>query len=636
MPDLKNSFIVAGAGADLAKRRAADYIADGTDDDVIIQQAIDALPSAGGEVLLLGDFNVASMIEYRSGVKLRGLGATLIVDDDIDDNAITRDGLPCVAAIGPSDPTSLRSASIAVTDESQNIAVEKLGAVNCILNISDEFVYVYDGDQTATVGDNKSTAQLKAIAGYHQLSPGASITFPPSVASFTIVCTNGNSASFYSYAHVGVTIENIDIDYSGTKQDTCWHAGVWLDNCADSHVHDCNIDDVARPTGTTYRQFCGLITDSYACSASGGQWTRAGYEAIGMRGNCWNCEARDIYTMESVVHAAQTASMHYGDVTGTYGGAVNCGFVRIITGQIQKDDYRGQSFDGGDIILHGDTAADPRGLYVRDCRCAKVLIVNKARDVAVRGNHITHEVKIYGIASTSNIAIDSVLIDANTFNEETGNSHWLYIDTGTSTTGDIGDIRATNNFVKNGHNTNGNAFVYVNSSVDIKGVWFQGNSINANSYPFRLQVFSSGNIEDVFVDGNHIVASSILGGIRLHTQGSGDILRVRNTNNIWDTPSIGRMHNIVTTSSGVVRGLEISGNTIAGGTAIVYFDSSPDIDHVVYRDNRHTAAITAVFEGAADSGTTADYYDNQDYTAPTAVDSASLGGNLTSGNTTIA
>jgi hypothetical protein len=48
------TFIVAASDASTRVKNQADYVADGTDDDVEIQAAIDALPSGGGTVVLSG------------------------------------------------------------------------------------------------------------------------------------------------------------------------------------------------------------------------------------------------------------------------------------------------------------------------------------------------------------------------------------------------------------------------------------------------------------------------------------------------------------------------------------------------------------------------------------------------------
>jgi hypothetical protein len=69
------TFVVAASDASDRVKNQADYLADGTADNVEIQAAIDALPDAGGKVVLSeGTFNVAVAIEYRSYVTVEGQG----------------------------------------------------------------------------------------------------------------------------------------------------------------------------------------------------------------------------------------------------------------------------------------------------------------------------------------------------------------------------------------------------------------------------------------------------------------------------------------------------------------------------------------------------------------------------------
>lgn len=73
------TFMVAAFDADWRSREKADYICDGTNDEVEIQAAIDALPANGGLVQLTeGIFNFArsgaSQILLSSGTWLRGMG----------------------------------------------------------------------------------------------------------------------------------------------------------------------------------------------------------------------------------------------------------------------------------------------------------------------------------------------------------------------------------------------------------------------------------------------------------------------------------------------------------------------------------------------------------------------------------
>jgi hypothetical protein len=69
------TFVVAANDANARVKSAADYLCDGTADDVQIQAAIDALPANGGRVLLSeGTFTLAASIQLKSGTLLQGQG----------------------------------------------------------------------------------------------------------------------------------------------------------------------------------------------------------------------------------------------------------------------------------------------------------------------------------------------------------------------------------------------------------------------------------------------------------------------------------------------------------------------------------------------------------------------------------
>jgi hypothetical protein len=83
------TFVVAASDASDRMKQQADYVADGTADDVQIQAAIDALPVAGGTVSLSeGLFNISSAINLRTGTKLEGQGLGS-VNDAADDDGVT-------------------------------------------------------------------------------------------------------------------------------------------------------------------------------------------------------------------------------------------------------------------------------------------------------------------------------------------------------------------------------------------------------------------------------------------------------------------------------------------------------------------------------------------------------------------
>jgi parallel beta-helix repeat protein len=74
------TYVVAASNAPAHVKQRADYVCDGTADDVEIQAAIDALPATGGKVSLSeGTFTTAATITLKSFVTLEGCGRSTII-----------------------------------------------------------------------------------------------------------------------------------------------------------------------------------------------------------------------------------------------------------------------------------------------------------------------------------------------------------------------------------------------------------------------------------------------------------------------------------------------------------------------------------------------------------------------------
>ncbi len=74
------TLVVAASNASAAEKRGADYVCDGTADEVEIQAAIDALPATGGRVSLSsGTFSTTAAIYTRINLTLSGQGKSTII-----------------------------------------------------------------------------------------------------------------------------------------------------------------------------------------------------------------------------------------------------------------------------------------------------------------------------------------------------------------------------------------------------------------------------------------------------------------------------------------------------------------------------------------------------------------------------
>ncbi len=88
------TFLVAASDANATIIAQADYVCDGTADDVQIQAAIDALPAGGGKVLLSeGTFSITAYITLASNCILQGQGFSTLIQTTGNIRAIYFDGI---------------------------------------------------------------------------------------------------------------------------------------------------------------------------------------------------------------------------------------------------------------------------------------------------------------------------------------------------------------------------------------------------------------------------------------------------------------------------------------------------------------------------------------------------------------
>jgi len=78
------TVVVAASDASAKSKAQADYVCDGTDDQVEIQAAIDSLPSSGGKVVLMeGEYNLASAVNGKSRLEIVGHRAVIKLGDRV-------------------------------------------------------------------------------------------------------------------------------------------------------------------------------------------------------------------------------------------------------------------------------------------------------------------------------------------------------------------------------------------------------------------------------------------------------------------------------------------------------------------------------------------------------------------------
>ena len=137
------TFVVAANDSSTLSKQQADYVCDGTDDQVQIQAAIDAVNTAGGGKVLLmeGDYIIASTITGKDYVDLEGIGfGTLLDVSSIGSNDVLQMGdhsslsnLKISGSISPFPPSLNQNTQAGNNCKISNIWVDSVGGgIECV------------------------------------------------------------------------------------------------------------------------------------------------------------------------------------------------------------------------------------------------------------------------------------------------------------------------------------------------------------------------------------------------------------------------------------------------------------------------------------------------------------------------
>jgi hypothetical protein len=122
------TFVVAASDASDRVKNQADYVADGTADDVDIQAAIDALPAAGGKVVLSeGLFNISSAINLRNGTNLEGQGIGSVNDAADDDGTTVLKATTAISIVKAEDVSYFQISDLKIRGGSTGIDIHETG-----------------------------------------------------------------------------------------------------------------------------------------------------------------------------------------------------------------------------------------------------------------------------------------------------------------------------------------------------------------------------------------------------------------------------------------------------------------------------------------------------------------------------
>jgi hypothetical protein len=255
----------------VATAEPADYVCDGTADDVQIQAALDAVGAAGGGTVFIkeGTYQIAAQLTITANVELRGAGTTatiLALDSGVDDNLLM---------IGSN--SKLSNLTIDGNDAGQTInTVDAVVLTSASENISIEDVIVHNSARHGiVVFDGLTDVYFNRIEAYDNYAGGIGIQGYGTNIHFSNVYSHDNGTvvvggdgivgynpandgvfvtDCYCYNNVGhgihlggkhINIENINV-HNNTNQ------GLLLRNSDDSVLEEANVNNVFSYSNTSY------------------------------------------------------------------------------------------------------------------------------------------------------------------------------------------------------------------------------------------------------------------------------------------------------------------------------------------------------------------------------------------------
>jgi len=307
------------------------------------------------------------------------------------------------------------------------------------------------------------------------------------------------------------------------------HVGVLLDQCTDSVIEDCVVENLAyASTIDDYGRQIGIcVTRSERIHVNRCRTDECGYEGIGLRGtNAYikvsNCNGRG-----NRVHFAQAARWH-GAVSGG-DGQHDILFEGLYS---EESIHSGTSDDGA--IFHGRSDAPIYNSSMRGCQLESGITVSgEIYGCSFVGN-VTPDLKIYG--SYNGETVEDVILQGNIMCGTDSSPAILRINT-SAAGATIRRIMVQGNTIRKG-------YVYVSDTAGqtatLQQLTFSGNQMTSISgglrYPILLQVNGGSDIDTVSIVGNSLITPDRLTncvGVRmcLESGSTGNIKKVSLLNN---------------------------------------------------------------------------------------------------------
>ena len=417
------TFKVAASDANAKVIELADYVCDGTADDVQIQAAIDALPATGGKIVLSeGTFQVAAEIVLDSNVTIEGQGDGTVVQlssmaDNL--NAFTTN-------VTQSDSTAYNINDVTEKDttvtldtgtEESNFTVGDYVALNTTLNIDPSNPSnAFQGDYykvSSVTGDTSGVIGLEeyALEDYANTPTLTVVDFIQNITlkNFRITdstadggrTSQANGHAVFALFVDGLSIENLTVDGVFTS-------GINTRACLNVRITDCRFKDIKVISGgqihygvifTTGRNFlvdnCNFYNTRHAVTNSATGTVRAhyGYTRNLLVSNCTSSISTqahfDTHQGAKGVAFTNLTMSGFRSLSGSSPNGIQCRSPTLISNcEISSIDNIGiRVTDDGDNTTTGGSGTVINSCYIHDVD-EGILIDEFMQDVVISNNRI--------------------------------------------------------------------------------------------------------------------------------------------------------------------------------------------------------------------------------------------------------
>jgi hypothetical protein len=289
-----------------------------------------------------------------------------------------------------------------------------------------------------------------------KFQPGSSVKIVATGHSLDAAINNTDSVSYLVHAsgRDNVKIIGMNMDWEAGADQTKFltntnYAGIWLHNCTNSVIQDCNVQNVVRNVNTSNRAWGILVSDCDKFLIDNCIANTCGYEGIGVREASKNGVVQYCRGMGSYSHLFQ-ASGWAPTINAATGMPQNILVTHCITGPELTDD----------LMTHGSSGGGLKNISFIANVASRIKVIGDVDNCIVTDNTITSSLyssaQIY-INNTPTAGMDAtcknILIANNNIsknaNETTAPGLTIAPQLNSTTGGSIQNITITGNIFRN-------------------------------------------------------------------------------------------------------------------------------------------------------------------------------------------